>query len=106
MKLHGANWILNLNEVDESNTEMPNEEAKCYLGIKRPKIITSLLFWWQVSMVHEAAMKGIDSKIDTGTWMCFPKIIQSCNELIGYSRCFHSKWKDFLILCWNTNQAP
>ncbi len=67
MKLHGANWILNLNEVDESNTEMPNEEAKCYLGIKRPKIITSLLFWWQVSMVHEAAMKGIDSKIDTGT---------------------------------------
>ncbi len=63
MKLHSANQILNLNEVDKSNIETPNEEVECYLGIKRPKIITSLLSWWQVSMVHHAAMPVIDNKI-------------------------------------------
>ena len=35
MKLHSTNQILNLNEVDKSNIETPDEEVECYLGIKR-----------------------------------------------------------------------
>jgi len=65
-----------LNEVDESNIETPDEEVECYLGIKRPKIITSLLSWWQVSMIHNAAMPVIDNKIHQEHEHVFPTLFK------------------------------
>jgi len=49
---------------------------ECYLGIKRPKIITSLLSWWQVSMVHNAAMPVINNKIHQEHECVFPTLFK------------------------------
>jgi len=43
---------------------------------ERPKIITSLLSWWQVSMVHNAAVPVIDNKIHQEHEHVFPTLFK------------------------------
>ena len=50
-----------------TKSQTQDGEVECYLSIKRPKFITSLLSWWQVSStVHKAVVQFIDNKADTG----------------------------------------
>src|SRR5258708_23571065 len=101
MKLHSTNQILNLNEVDKSDIETPNEEVECYLGIKRPRIITSLLSWWQVSMVHNTAMPVFSSSAETVTKCCIclqPEMIEALQILKYLQWKSHLEWMEKVLM--------